>query len=254
LIEESLTAAVSRGAGLALAATQSATALLYNGLGRYEEALAAAEQASEHPQELWSTPVLPELIEAAVRSGQPARAAEALDRLAETTRAAGTDWALGTEARSRALLGSNQAAEDLYREAIDRLGRTGLRTELARAYLLYGEWLRRQRRRGDARDQLRAAYEIFVSAGAGAFAERVRVELRATGERAPKRTTERPEALTAREAHIARLAGQGASNPEIAAQLFISPATVAYHLRKVFTTLGISSRSELATALLAQPE
>ena len=137
------------------------------------------------------------------------------------------------------------------RRAIGRLGRAGLRIEQARAHLLYGEWLRRQRRRGAAREQLRAAYQIFVSADAGAFAERARTELRATGERAPKRTAQRPGALTAREAHIARLAGQGASNPEIAAQLFISPATVAYHLRKVFATLGISSRSQLPTALPA---
>ena len=254
LIEASLTEAVSRGAGLALGSIDCTTAVLYNGLGRYEKALAAAQQASEHPQELLSTLFLPELIEAAVRSGQAARAAEALDRLVETTRASGTDWALGTEARSRALLGSNQAAEDLYREAIDRLGRTGLRIELARARLLCGEWLRRQRRRGDARDQLRVAYEIFVAAGAGAFAERTRMELRATGERAPKRTAQTQDALTAREAHIARLAGQGASNPEIAAQLYISPATVAYHLRKVFAALGISSRSQLASALPAEPD
>jgi DNA-binding CsgD family transcriptional regulator len=254
LIEGSLTTARRRGEGNALVSIGWATAVLSNGLGRYEDALVAAQQASEHPQELWSTLVLPELIEAAVRSGQAARAAAALDRLAETTRAAGTDWALGTEARSRALLGKNQVAENLYREAIGRLGRTGLRVELARAHLLYGEWLRRQRRRGEARDQLRAAYEIFVSAGAGAFAERARIELRATGERAPKRTAQTRDALTAREAHIARLAGQGASNPEIAAQLFISPATVAYHLRKVFATLGISSRSQLASALPAQPD
>jgi len=253
LIEASLPMARRRGEGNALVSIGWASAVLYNGLGRHREALAAAQQA-EHPQELWSTLILPELIEAAVRSGQPARAAGALDRLAETTRAAGTDWALGTEARSRALLAPDEAAEDLYREAVDRLARSGLRVEQARAHLLYGEWLRRQRRRRDARDQLRAAYQIFVSAGAGAFAERARTELHATGERAPKRTAQTREALTAREAHIARLAGQGASNPEIAAQLFISPATVAYHLRKVFTTLGISSRSELATALPAQPE
>jgi DNA-binding CsgD family transcriptional regulator len=254
LIEGSVPKARRRGEGLALACIDWATAVLYNGLGRYEKALAAAQQASEHPQELWSTLILPELIEAAVRSGRTARGAEALDLLVETTRAAGTDWALGIEARSRALLASNQAAEDLYREAVDRLGRSGLRMELARAHLLYGEWLRRQRRRGDARDQLRAACEIFVSAGAGAFAERARTELRATGERAPKRTAETRDDLTTREAHIARLAGQGASNPEIAAQLFISPATVAYHLRKVFAKLGISSRSQLATTLPAQPE
>jgi len=254
LIEGSVPRARRRGEGLALACIDWATAVLYNGLGRYEKALAAAEQASEHPQELWSTFILPELVEAAVRTGRTARAAEALDLLAETTRAAGTDWALGTEARSRALLSSNQAAEDLYREAISRLGRAGLRIEQARARLLYGEWLRRQRRRGEARDQLRAGYEVFVSAGAGAFAERARTELRATGERAPKRTTRTRNALTAREAHIARLAGQGASNPEIAAQLYISPATVAYHLRKVFTTLGISSRGQLAKALPPEPD
>jgi DNA-binding CsgD family transcriptional regulator len=243
---------VSRGAGLALGSIDCATAVLYNGLGRYAEALAAAQRASEYPQELLSALYLPELIEAAARSGQAARAAEALDQLAETTRASGTDWALGTEARSRALLSGNQAAEELYREAIARLGRTGLRVDLARAQLVYGEWLRRKRRRGDARDQLRAAYEIFASAGAAGFAERTRAELRATGERAPKRTAGAQDALTAREAHIARLAGQGASNPEIAAQLYISPATVAYHLRKVFLTLGVTSRSQLASALSAQ--
>jgi len=254
LIERSLPTAVSRGAGMAVVSTQWATAVLYNGLGRYEKALAAAQQVNEYGNELWYSLVLPELIEATVRSGHAARASEALDRLVETTRAAGTDWALGTEARSRALLASGQTAEDLYREAIDRLGRAGLRVELARAHLLYGEWLRRQRRRGEARDQLRAAHEIFVSAGAGAFAERARIELRATGERAPKRTAETRDVLTAREAHIARLAGRGATNPEIAAQLFISPATVAYHLRKVFAALGISSRSQLASVLPAQPD
>jgi DNA-binding CsgD family transcriptional regulator len=254
LIEVSAPRARRRGEGLALACIDWATAVLYNGLGRYETALAAAEQASEHPQELWSTFILPELIEAAVRTGRTARAAEALELLVETTRTAGTDWALGTEARSRALLAGKEATEDLYREAIDRLGRNGLRIELARAHLLYGEWLRRQRRRRDARDQLRPAYEIFISAGARAFAERARIELRATGERAPKQTAQTRDVLTAREAHIARLAGQGASNPEIAGHLFISPATVAYHLRKVFAKLGISSRSQLASALPAQRE
>jgi ATP/maltotriose-dependent transcriptional regulator MalT len=254
LIEYSAPRARRRGEGLALACIDWATAVLYNGLGRYEKALAAAEQASKHPQELWSTFILPELIEAAVRTGRTARAAEALDLLVATTRAAGTDWALGTEARLRALLGRNEVAEDSYREALERLGRTGLRIELARAHLLYGEWLRRQRRRGDARDQLRAAYKIFVSAGAGAFAERARIELRATGERAPKRTAQMRDVLTARETHIARLAATGASNSEIAAQLFISPATVAYHLRKVFATLGLSSRGQLAGALHAHPD
>jgi DNA-binding CsgD family transcriptional regulator len=253
LIDGGSAAARRRGEGNLLVSIGYAGGVLYNGLGRYAEALAAA-QLADHPEELWSTLVLPELIEAAARSGQAARAAEALDRLTETTRASGTDWALGTEARSRALLASPEAAEDLYREATGRLGRTGLRIELARAHLLYGEWLRRQRRRGDARDQLRAAYDIFTSAGAGAFAERARTELSATGERAPKRTADTRDVLTAREAHIARLAGQGASNAEIATQLFISPATVAYHLRKVFATLGISSRSQLARVLPAQSD
>jgi DNA-binding CsgD family transcriptional regulator len=252
LIDGSLPTAVSRGEGLALASIWSATAVLYNGLGRYDLALAAAQQASEHPQELSSSLVQPELIEAAVRSGHAARGAGALDRLSETTRASGTDWALGIEARSRALLVNDQTSEDLYREAIDRLGRSGQRVELARAHLLYGEWLRRQRRRNDGRDQLRAAYQIFVSAGARAFAERARAELRATGERTPKRTAATRDLLTAREAHIAHLASQGASNPEIAAQLFISPATVAYHLRKVFAALGISSRSQLPSTLPAE--
>ena len=244
LIEDSLRGGERARAGAGF--HRLATAVLYNGLGRYEEALAAAQQASEHPQELLSTLILPELIEAAVRSGQAARAAGALDLLAETTRAAGTDWALGTEARSRALLSGNQAAEDLYREAIGRLGRTGLRIELARARLLYGEWLRRQRRRGDARDQLRAAYEIFVSAGAGAFAERARIELRATGERAPKRTAATRDALTAREAHIARLAGQGASTPR-------SPRSCTSARRPSPTTCGRCSPHSASDPAASSP-
>ena len=188
----------------------------------------------------------------AARSAVPERAAGALRRLSGIARACETDWALGAEARSRALVSDGAAAENLYREAIDRLGRTRLRVELGRAHLLYGEWLRRQRRKRDARDQLASAYEIFDSIGAAAFAERARIELRATGAQALKRTTGTPEVLTAQEALIARLASQGASNPQIAAQLFISPATVAYHLGKVFAKLGISSRSQLAPALPAR--
>jgi len=159
---------------------------------------------------------------------------------------------LGAEARSRALVSDGEAAENLYREAIDRFGRTRLRVDLARAHLVYGEWLRRQRRRRDARDQLGRAYQIFDSIGAAAFAERALIELRATGGQARQRAVEARDLLTAQEALIARLAGDGASNPEIAAQLFISPATVAYHLRKVFTKLGISSRSQLAPAFPAR--
>jgi DNA-binding CsgD family transcriptional regulator len=187
-----------------------------------------------------------------VRSGVPERADGALQRLSVIARACGTDWALGAEARSRALVSDGAAAENLYREAIDRFGRAGLRVDLARARLLYGEWLRRQRRRSDARDQLGSAYQIFDSIGAAAFAERARIELRATGGYARQHTIQTPDTLTAQEALIARLAGEGASNPQIAAQLFISSATVAYHLRKVFTKLGISSRSQLGAALPAR--
>ena len=182
----------------------------------------------------------------------PGRAAGALRRLSGIARASGTDWALGIEARSRALVSDGEDAENRYREAIDRLGRTRLRVDLARAHLVYGEWLRRQRRRRDAHGQLASAYEIFDSAGAEAFAERARIELRASGGQAHEHAVEARDALTPQETVIARLAGQGASNPDIAAQLFISRATVAYHLRKVFTKLGISSRSQLAPTLPAK--
>ena len=236
-----------RGEGEGLSFVHWARAVLYNGLGRYERALTAAQQASGYPPSLWfGNWALAELIEAAVRSGVPDRAEGALQRLAEIAHACGTDWVLGVEARSRALVGDGEAAESSYREAIDRLDRAGLRVDLARARLLYGEWLRRQRRRRDARDQLASAYDAFDSFGAGAFAERARIELRATGGHAPDRTVAVRDPLTAQEALIARLAGAGASNPEIAAQLFVSRATVAYHLRKVFVKLGVTSRDQLA--------
>jgi DNA-binding CsgD family transcriptional regulator len=236
-----------RGEGGGLSFVQWAAAVLSNSLGRYEEALAAAQRASEDsPAVIFASWALVELIEAAVRSAMPERAAGALERLSGIARACGTDWALGAEARSRALVSDGAAAEKLYLEAIDCFGRAGLQVDLARARLVYGEWLRRQRRRRDARDQLGRAYEIFDSIGAAAFAERARIELRATGGHARQHTIETSDALTAQEALIARLAGEGASNPEIAAQLFISPATVAYHLRKVFTKLGVSSRNQLA--------
>jgi DNA-binding CsgD family transcriptional regulator len=242
-----------RGEGEGLSVIQWAAAVLYNSLGRYEEALAAAQQASEDsPVVRFAGWALVELVEAAVRSAAPECAADALERLSGMARACGTDWALGAEARSRALVSDGAAAENLYREAIDRFGRAGLRVDLARAHLLYGEWLRRQRRRRDARDQLGRAHQIFDSIGAAAFAGRARIELRATGGHARQHTIQTPDTLTAQEALIARLAGEGASNPQIAAQLFISPATVAYHLRKVFTKLGISSRSQLAPALPAR--
>jgi DNA-binding CsgD family transcriptional regulator len=242
---------VRRGEGQGLTFVQWGTALLYNGLGRYEDALAAAQQAGEdsHAQRFcnWG---LVELIEAATRSGKVERAADALERLSETTRADGSDWALGIEARSRALLSDREAAENFYREAIDRLGRTRLRVELARGRLVYGEWLRRERRRLDAREQLRLAHELFTKFGMEAFAERARIELEATGEHARKRTVDTRDDLTPQEAQISRLAAEGATNREIAAQLFISASTVDYHLRKAFRKLGVKSRTQLARRLL----
>jgi DNA-binding CsgD family transcriptional regulator len=192
-----------------------------------------------------------ELIEAATRSENAARAVDVLERLSETTRASGTDWALGIEARSRALVSEGQAAEDLYREAIDRLGRTRIRVELARAHLLYGEWLRRERRRTDAREHLRSAFEKLVAMGAEGFAERAERELRATGETARRRAVETASALTPQEAQVARFARDGLSNPEIGARLFISPRTVQYHLSKVYVKLNIHSRTQLEQALPA---
>ena len=191
-----------------------------------------------------------ELIEAAVRSGNTDLAAGVLRRLAGVTGAAGTDWALGIEARSRAMLSEGESAEQLYRESIERLGRTRVRAELARAHLLYGEWLRRQRRRIDARAQLRIAYDMLETMGMAAFAERARRELLATGETARKRTVPMADqTLTVQEAQIARMARDGLSNPEIGARLFISVRTVQYHLHKVFTKLGIESRGQLVRAL-----
>ena len=250
LIQASRQEVERRGEGLWLIATEWASAVLFNGLGRYEDALAAAEQAAEDPHELGlSTWVPTELIEAAVRSGDPERAAGPLRRLQEISRAAGTDWALGVEARSRALLSEGEAAERLYREAIERLGRTRIRVALARAHLLYGEWLRRQGRRMDAREQLRIAHQLYSSMGMEGFAERARRELPATGETVRKRTVETRGELTAQETQIARLASDGLSNPEIGARLFISPRTVEWHLRKVFTKLGVSSRQQLHKTL-----
>ena len=246
LIESRRREVVRRGEGLWLVAIELASAALYNGLGRYEDALAAAEQAAEHPHELgMSTWVPAQLIEAAVRSGRPERAEKPMRRLEEISRAAGTEWALGVEARSRALLSDGAAAESLYREAIARFSRTRVRVGLARAHLLYGEWLRRERRRVDAREQLRLAYGMYSEMGRNGFAERARRELTATGERVRKRSRETRDTLTAQEMQIARLAGEGCTNPEIGAQLFISPRTVEWHLRKVFTKLGVKSRKDL---------
>jgi len=241
-----------RGEGVGLSVLDWAEAILYNGLGRYEDARAAALRAVEHRHALaasnWG---MAELIEAAARAGTPELAADALRRLVDTTAASGTEWALGIAARSRALLLDGPAAEDLYAEATERLARTRMAVDLARAHLVYGEWLRRERRRLDARVQLRAAHDLFSDFGVDAFAERARVELQATGEHARKRTSATIDQLTPQELQISRLAAQGDTNREIAAQLFISPSTVEYHLRKAFRKLEVKSRVQLAHRLQA---
>jgi DNA-binding CsgD family transcriptional regulator len=236
--------------GLWFVAEEYGSVLRYNGLGRYEEALAAAEQAAKDPRGLglWIRDLF-ELIEAAVRSGHPERAAGPLDQLAEIAHAAGTDWALGSYARAAAMLAEGEAAEQLYREAIERLARTSGSETLARAHLLYGEWLRREHRRVDARGQLRVAHAMLEDVGMEAFAERARRELLATGETVRKRTVETLDELTPQEVQVASLAAGGQTNREIGAQLFLSPRTVEWHLSKVFTKLGIASRMELSSAL-----
>lgn len=251
LIEATTRDVMRRGEGVGLTIAEWATAVLNNGIGNYAVAMAAAKNAAKHPADIgvsgWAAI---ELIEAAVRSDMADTAADAFRWLTEMTSASGTDWALGVEARSHALLSDGPNAERLYREAIERLGRTRMRAELARAHLLYGEWLRRERRRTDARAQLRIAHEMLAAMGMEAFAERARRELRATGETARKRAADMiSEQLTAQESQVARLARDGLSNPEIGARLFISPRTVQYHLRKVFVKLDISSRSQLDRAL-----
>jgi DNA-binding CsgD family transcriptional regulator/tetratricopeptide (TPR) repeat protein len=246
LCENTARDAFARGEGLLIAITEHVSAILNNGLGRFQAAMAAVRDAGERPDEIGSpTWAVAELIEAAVRCGEHRLAARAFERLAQTTSAAGTDWALGIEARSRALLDDGNDAERLYLEAIERLGRTSMRIQLARARLLYGEWLRRERRRVDAREQLRIAFEMFTGMGIEAFAGRAERELLATGERVRKRSVETRDDLTAQEAQVARLARDGLSNVEIGQRLFISQHTVSYHLRKVFTKLGITSRTQL---------
>jgi DNA-binding CsgD family transcriptional regulator len=250
LIEATVKPAGKPRQGIRVTVAHWAAAVLFNGLARYDEAVSAAREAASNTFEPWvSMWALPELVEAAARAGDRSLACDALERLAAATQPAGTDWALGFETRCRALMTEGADAEALYREAIERLGRTVIRTELARAHLLYGEWLRRENRRVDARDQLRVAYEQFTSIGMEAFAERARRELAATGETVRRRTVESRDELTAQERQIARLAREGLSNLEIGARLFLSQHTVAYHLRKVFTKLGITSRRHLAAAL-----
>ncbi|MEV0103332.1 AAA family ATPase, partial [Nocardia sp. NPDC050789] len=249
VFEAAAAEATARGEGLGQQITQRATALLHLGLGHYAEATAAAERAAGGNLGPFTAQALPDLVEAAARSDRRELARSALDRLAGYAAVPDSDWAAGLLARSRALVGGR---EEDYAEAVERLGHTRLRFELARARLLYGEWLRRERRRADARDQLKAAFEEFVAMGADGFAERTRHELLATGEKVRKRTVDTVDELTPQEEQIARMARDGKTNPEIGAELYISARTVEWHLRKVFGKLGIGSRRELGGALLTR--
>jgi DNA-binding CsgD family transcriptional regulator len=250
LIDATVAEAEAAGQGTYVQYTRWAMSVILNGLGRHEEAVRPAREAAEDTPELvvagWA---LCELVEAAARSGDVQLAESALARIAERNEVASTDWGLGLEARGRALLSEDEAADGLYREAIERLGRTQLRPELARAQLLYGEWLRHQGQRSGAQAQLRTAYESCADIGMEAFAERARVELAATGERVRKRTDATRGDLTPQERQIAELARSGLSNSEIGARLFLSPRTVEWHLHNVFTKLGIGSRRALRKAL-----
>jgi DNA-binding CsgD family transcriptional regulator len=250
LIESMIRDAGAGGQGIGVQWARWVSSILFNGQGSYDQALTAAERAAEEmPQLFLSAWARAELIEAAVRSGKPERATAALELLVAVTSTAGTDWAMGISARSRALMSEGETAEHHYREALDHLSRARLRPELARAHLLYGEWLRREERRVDARAQLRAAFEQCTAIGMEAFAERAGGELLATGERVRKRAAETRDDLTAQERHIAGLARDGLSNQEIGARLFLSQHTVAYHLRKVFSKLEITSRNQLTQVL-----
>jgi DNA-binding CsgD family transcriptional regulator len=238
--------ATARGEGGMYGGHWWLTAMRDNSHGRSDEALVAARTGSEHEDVMTYGRIQAELVEAGVRAGRPDEAAAALERLTEQTRASGTEWGLGIEARCRGLLGDDESS---YRESVERLARSRAVLELARSRLLYGEWLRRENRRTDARELLRAAHESFSRMGAGAFAERARRELLATGETARRITADTRDVLTPQEIQVARLAGDGHTNPEIGAQLFISPRTVEYHLHKVFRKLDVGSRKELRGAL-----
>ena len=252
LIEATLQKATASGLGMTSATY--ASAVLNNGLGRHDAACDAAWRAFQRDPLGYGPFIVPELAEAASRTGDVKLVRVALEWLSERTAVTPTDWSLGIEARVRAFLSEGEDADRLYRESIARLGRTRVRAELARSYLLYGEWLRRERRRVDAREQLRAAHGMLEAMGVGGFAERARRELAATGETARKRAVAASGQLTAQEAQIARLARDGLSNPEIGVRLFISARTVKYHLGKVFAKLGISSRSQLDRALPGDPD
>jgi DNA-binding CsgD family transcriptional regulator len=254
LMAASVEQATMRGEGLTIGLAEEMVAVLYNSLGRYSEALEAARHGSEHGLLGVSARCVAELIEAAVRSGEQEIAETALAQLTERTSLCGTEWAKGIEDRCRALLSEGKAAEKLYTSAIDHLARTTMGTALARGHLLYGEWLRAEGRRAEAREQLHLALQMFTCMGARGFAARTERELLATGERPSKRRVESSTQLTTQEADIAQLACDGMSNPEIAAKLFISPRTVEYHLRKVFAKLGISSRNQLPRVMASGHE
>jgi DNA-binding CsgD family transcriptional regulator len=249
LIGTTIRAASARGEGVGVAICEYSRAVLCNSFGRYEEGLIAAQGASDYREVVVENWGLVEVIEAAARTGRVEVAAEALDRLSAKARASGTDWVVGVESRSRALLSHDDDAESLYQDAIGRLGRVPAGADLARAHLLYGEWLRRTRRRVDARTELHGAFDMFTDMGMDGFAERARREVLATGATLRKRTPDTEHELTPQEAQIARLARDDLSNREIGAQLFISARTVEWHMRKVFTKLGVSSRRQLHQAL-----
>jgi DNA-binding CsgD family transcriptional regulator len=249
LIESAVKDATDSGEGRSVAFANWAIGVLYNGLGRYEDAVRPAQQASEEwPEQALSAWALVELIEASIRCGKLRVAADAMQQLASATEGSDSEWGRGVEARSRALLSTGKIADGLYREAVQRLSCTQLRPELARAHLLHGEWLRRQNRPKDAREQLRTAYDMFASMGAAAFTDRARRELLATGEKVRKRRDETTHDLTPQEDQIARLAAQGETSRDIAGRLFISANTVDYHLKKIYRKLGVSSRRELRRA------
>jgi DNA-binding CsgD family transcriptional regulator len=249
LIRAIVRAATALGQGFAVDFANCAAAVLYNGLGRYFDACDAVRQAWRYHRVALGVFAVPELAEAAARCGELPLARDALAWLSERTQVAPTEWALGIEARVRALLSVGADADLCYTESIEHLARTSVRAQLARSHLLYGEWLHKENRRLDARAQLRVAYDMLSDMGAEAFAERARRELLATGETVRRRTVKKAGELTDQEAHIARLAVDGRTNSEIGAQLFLSARTVEWHLRKVYTKLGVGSRRELHVAL-----